>query len=70
MKQFEEALVNAVYHRSYDIQDPIEVRINRESISVVSHPGPDASITLEDMKSGRMVNRRYRNRRIGELLKN
>ncbi len=65
----EEALVNAVYHRSYDIREPIEVRINRHSISVVSHPGPDPSITLEDMKSGRMVSRRYRNRRIGEFLK-
>lgn len=65
----EEALVNAVYHRSYDIREPIEVRINRTSISVVSHPGPDPSITLEDMKSGRMVSRRYRNRRIGEFLK-
>ncbi len=65
----EEALVNAVYHRSYDIREPIEVRINRTSISVVSHPGPDPSITLEDMQAGRMVSRRYRNRRIGEFLK-
>lgn len=65
----EEALVNAVYHRGYDIREPIEVRINRTSISVVSHPGPDPSITLDDMKLGRMVSRRYRNRRIGEFLK-
>lgn len=65
----EEALVNAVYHRSYDIREPIEVRINRGSLSVVSHPGPDPSITLDDMKSGRMMSRRYRNRRIGEFLK-
>lgn len=65
----EEALVNAVYHRGYDIREPIEVRINRNSISVVSHPGPDPSIKFEDVKAGKMVNRRYQNRRIGELLK-
>ncbi len=65
----EEALVNAVYHRSYEIREPIEVRINRTSISIVSHPGPDPSISTEDIKNGRMVSRRYRNRRIGEFLK-
>jgi ATP-dependent DNA helicase RecG len=65
----EEALVNAVYHRDYSIREPIEVRINRNSISIVSHPGPDPSISNEDMKSGQMVSRRYRNRRIGEFLK-
>lgn len=65
----EEALVNAIYHRSYEIREPIEVRINRSSISVVSHPGPDPSISDEDIKAGRMVSRRYRNRRIGEFLK-
>lgn len=65
----EEALVNAVYHRSYEIREPIEVRINRTSISVVSHPGPDPSIKDEDMDAGKLVSRRYRNRRIGEFLK-
>ncbi len=65
----EEALVNAVYHRSYEIREPIEVRINRTAISVVSHPGPDPSILDEDLKAGRLVGRRYRNRRIGEFLK-
>jgi ATP-dependent DNA helicase RecG len=61
--------VNAVYHRSYEIREPIEVRINRESISIVSHPGPDPSISLDDVRDGRMISRRYRNRRIGEFLK-
>lgn len=65
----EEALVNAVYHRGYDIREPIEVRINRTSITVVSHPGPDPSISLEDVQKGQMVARRYRNRRLGEFLK-
>jgi ATP-dependent DNA helicase RecG len=65
----EEALVNAVYHRSYEIREPIEVRITAECIRIVSHPGPDPSIRMEDIKGGHMLSRRYRNRRIGELLK-
>ena len=39
----EEALVNALYHRSYEIREPIEVRINPDNIRVVSHPGADPS---------------------------
>jgi len=65
----EEALVNAVYHRSYEIRKPIEVRINPDTIRIVSHPGVDPSISLDDVKKGIMVTRRYRNRRIGEYLK-
>ncbi len=65
----EEALVNAIYHRSYEIREPIEVRINRSSIKIVSHPGPDPSISDNDIKAGRLISRRYRNRRIGEFLK-
>lgn len=65
----EEALVNAVFHRSYEIREPIEVRITPEDIVVLNFPGPDRSIRLEDLKRGRAVSRRYRNRRIGEFLK-
>ncbi len=43
----EEALVNAVYHRSYEQQEPVEVRINPDRIEIVSYPGPDASIRIE-----------------------
>ena len=65
----EEAIVNAVYHRSYEIREPVEVRITPEDLVVLSFPGPDRSIRMEDLRSGRAVNRRYRNRRIGEFLK-
>ena len=65
----EEALVNAVYHRSYEIREPIEVRISPEELLVLSFPGPDRSIRMEDLQAGKAVSRRYRNRRIGELLK-
>lgn len=65
----EEALCNAVYHRSYEIREPIEVRILPDKITVTSFPGPDRSIKKEDIEQYRFLARRYRNRRIGEFLK-
>lgn len=65
----EEALVNAVYHRSYEEREPIEVRISQEELVILSFPGPDRSIRMEDLRLGRAVSRRYRNRRIGDFLK-
>ena len=65
----EEALCNAVYHRSYEIREPIEVRILPDKIEVSSFPGIDPSIRKKDLKKLKFVSRRYRNRRIGEFLK-
>jgi ATP-dependent DNA helicase RecG len=65
----EEALVNAVYHRSYEIREPVEVRISRNELIVLSYPGPDRSVRLSDLQAGRALPRRYRNRRLGEFLK-
>jgi ATP-dependent DNA helicase RecG len=65
----EEVLVNAMYHRGYDQREPVEVRVEPDGIAVVSYPGPDASIRLETLNSEKIVSRRYRNRRIGEFLK-
>jgi len=65
----EEALVNAVYHRSYEEREPIEVQITPEEITLLSFPGPDATLSMEALRKGRAVARRYRNRRIGEFLK-
>lgn len=65
----EEALSNAVYHRAYDEREPIEVRVEGDRIEIVSFPGPDRSVTIEGLKSFRVSNRRYRNRRIGDFLK-
>ena len=65
----EEALSNAVYHRAYDIREPIEVRIEKRMIEIVSFPGPDRSVTQEGLRCYKVSNRRYRNRRIGDVLK-
>ncbi|WP_250960756.1 Fic family protein [Serpentinimonas maccroryi] len=45
------------------------MRISNEELVILSFPGPDRSIRLEDFQAGRAVSRRYRNRRIGEFLK-
>ena len=65
----EEALANAIYHRSYEEREPVEVRITQEELLVLSFPGADRSIRMEDLRQGKAVSRRYRNRRIGEFLK-
>jgi ATP-dependent DNA helicase RecG len=65
----EETVVNAVYHRSYEIREPIEVRISPDDLVVLSFPGPDRSIRMAELRAGKAVSRRYRNRRIGDFLK-
>jgi ATP-dependent DNA helicase RecG len=65
----EEAVVNSVYHRSYEIREPIEVRVLPDEITVSSYPGLDRSVSIKELRSGRFATRRYRNRRIGECLK-
>lgn len=46
-----------------------EVRILPDCIEIVSRPGSDRSISGERLRLHRVFSRRYRNRRIGELLK-
>jgi ATP-dependent DNA helicase RecG len=65
----EECVVNAIYHRGYDVREPVEVRIDRQELVVLSYPGPDRSVRLDELRAGRARPRRYRNRRIGEFLK-
>ena len=65
----EEALSNAVYHKGYDVREPVEVRVEPDRIIIVSHPGADRSISQEGLREYRVYSRRYRNRRIGEFLK-
>ena len=45
------------------------MRITAEELLVLSYPGADRSIRMEDFEKGQAVSRRYRNRRIGEFLK-
>lgn len=65
----EEILANAVYHRSYQEKEPITVRITSGSIEITSFPGFDRSISDKDIAELRIRARVYRNRRIGDFLK-
>jgi len=65
----EEALANAVYHRSYELENQIEVHIFVDKIEIISYPGALPPVTNEDLKKDRIFARDYRNRRVGEFLK-
>ena len=65
----EEILSNAVYHRSYQINEPITVRITPTAMEITSFPGFDSSITDEKIKALDIRSMVYRNRRIGDFLK-
>lgn len=68
-RAIEEALCNAVYHRSYQIHEPITVTVTPEKMEILSIPGPDLSISDEDLANRVLISSRYRNRRIGDFLK-
>lgn len=66
----EEAIVNALYHRDYKEREPIEVTVEPDKISILSYSGPDRSISLDAIKEAKSLrSRRYRNRRLGDFLK-
>ena len=65
----EEIITNAIYHRDYTVREPVTVTILPDRITVLSFPGPDRSISDKDIASFNMATTRYRNARIGDLLK-
>jgi len=66
-----EALVNAVYHRSYEsTPEPVKVYLYPDRIEVISYPGPVQGIRLEHLcQKAQMPPVPARNRRVGEFLK-
>lgn len=66
----EEAVVNSLYHRDYTIREPVEITVEPERISILSFSGPNHTIPMEAVQKGiSLRSRRYRNRRLGEFLK-
>jgi len=65
----EESLANAIYHRSYENQNSIEINIRNDRIEVLSFPGPLPPLNNETLKQSKVIARDYRNRRIGDFLK-
>ena len=70
IQALEEAIVNALYHRDYQQYEPVEISVEPDGIHILSIPGPDRSISQAVIDKGeRMISRRYRNRRLGDFLK-
>lgn len=69
LEALEEAIANAIYHRDYQVREPVEVRIYPDSICILNYGGPDRSIKSDAFKIGPVKPRRYRNRRLGDFLK-
>ena len=66
----EEAVVNAFYHRDYMSYEPVHIEIEPDCINIISFPGIDRSVPMDIVKKGeRFRTRVYRNRRLGEFLK-
>lgn len=65
----EEAIVNAVFHKSYREQEPVEIRVYVDCIRIINYPGPAKWIDMNKFRQGKILARKYRNRRIGEFLK-
>jgi len=65
----EEVVVNAVYHKSYERDNPVEIQIHKDKIEILSFPGPMPPINQAMLKKQRVVARDYRNRKIGGFLK-
>ena len=67
---FEEAVVNALYHRDYQEREPVEITVEPNQVNILSYAGPDRSISAEAIKAAQVLKaRRYRNRRLGDFLK-
>ncbi len=66
----EESVTNALYHRDYKLYEPVEITIEPDKISILSYSGPDRSISARAICEARSLrSRRYRNRRLGDFLK-
>jgi ATP-dependent DNA helicase RecG len=67
----EEALVNAVFHRSYEnMLEPVKVYLYPDRMEIISYPGPVPGIERKHLQPGGSIPPvPNRNRRIGEFLK-
>nr|WP_294991506.1 RNA-binding domain-containing protein [uncultured Sediminibacterium sp.] len=64
-----EAVVNAIYHRSYEVDNPVEIAIYPTRIQIVSFTGPLPPVTEATLLQDRQDVRDYRNPILGLFLK-
>ena len=66
----EESITNSLYHRDYREWEPVVITVEPKSITIQNVGGPDRSIPAADISRGELlISKRYRNRRLGEYLK-
>lgn len=69
-RAIKEFLANAVYHKDYRIEEPITVTKTKEAIEIKSFPGLARQYSDKDIRELNLKSvGDYRNRRIGEFLK-
>lgn len=68
-KAVEETLVNAVYHRNYEIPEPIKVIVRPDRMEIFNRPGPDKNISDERIEAFDLRSDCYLNNRLGDFLK-
>ena len=65
-----EAVVNAVYHRSYEDREPTKIYMYPDRMEIISYPGPVQGVEPRHFEAGETVPPvSARNRKIGETLK-
>lgn len=69
IKAIRELLVNAVYHKSYEIGEPVMITITPTTIEFLNYPGPSRLLSDEDIQNNNLSVGTYRNSRVGEYLK-
>ena len=66
----EESVTNSLYHRDYQEWEPVVITVEPDCLTIQNVGGPDRSISAADIsRCDILVSRRYRNRRLGEYLK-
>ena len=66
----EESVTNSLYHREYQEWEPVAITVEPQGITIQNVGGPDRSISAADISRCEiLVSKRYRNRRLGEYLK-
>ena len=66
----EESVTNSLYHRDYREWEPVVITVEPKGITIQNVGGPDRSIPAADISRGELlISKRYRNRRLGEYLK-
>lgn len=66
----EESVVNAVYHKSYERLNPVEIQILDDKIEILNFPGPMPPVDQKMLQQKkRIITREYRNRKLGDYFK-